>query len=76
MKSLLPVISLILAIQLNAQTIVSGNVSDKKNQPIFGANVYIENTYDGATTDSEGNFSFNTELTGTITLVISNMLGW
>lgn len=73
MKSLLPIISLILVLQLNAQTIISGKVTNKKNQPIVGANVYLENTYDGATTNNEGYFSFKTEETGTVSLVISNL---
>ncbi|MCF6347808.1 MAG: TonB-dependent receptor [Flavobacteriaceae bacterium] len=57
--------------QLNAQTTISGKVSDKKGEPIIGANVYLENTYDGATTDIDGKFSFITDKTGEVTLVVS-----
>ncbi|WP_228235614.1 TonB-dependent receptor [Allomuricauda sp. M10] len=56
---------------LSAQTIVSGTVTDNKKIPIEGANVYLEGTYDGASTDKDGKFSFETEETGTQTLVIS-----
>ena len=55
----------------NAQTTVSGTVTDAKKNPIEGANVYLEGTYDGASTDANGHFSFETEETGTQTLVIS-----
>ncbi|MCB0372138.1 MAG: TonB-dependent receptor [Muricauda sp.] len=55
----------------NAQTTVSGTVTDAKKNPIEGANVYLEGTYDGASTDANGRFSFETEETGTQTLVIS-----
>jgi len=73
MKLLTIIVSLIFAIQLSAQISISGKVTNKKNQPILGANVYIENTYDGATTDTEGQFSFITTETGKLTLVISNL---
>ena len=55
----------------NAQTTISGKVIDHRSEPINGANVYLEGTYDGATTDEEGNFSFTTEEKETQTLVIS-----
>ncbi|AFL81642.1 outer membrane cobalamin receptor protein [Aequorivita sublithincola DSM 14238] len=54
-----------------AQTIVSGTVTDNKGMPIPGANVYIEGAYDGASTDDNGKFSFETSETGTQTLTIS-----
>ncbi|MBR9845671.1 MAG: TonB-dependent receptor [Algicola sp.] len=54
-----------------AQTTISGKVTDNKNQPIFGANVYLDGTYDGATTNDEGLFSFETSETGTQTLIVS-----
>jgi outer membrane cobalamin receptor len=54
-----------------AQTTISGKVTDSKNQPIIGANVYLDGTYDGATTNDEGMFSFETSETGTQILTIS-----
>ena len=54
-----------------AQTTISGKVTDNKNQPIFGANVYLDGTYDGATTNDEGLFSFETSETGTQILTVS-----
>jgi len=54
-----------------AQTTISGKVTDNKSQPIIGANVYLDGTYDGDTTDDEGNFSFETSETGTQALIIS-----
>ncbi|SHG22091.1 TonB-dependent receptor [Flagellimonas flava] len=53
------------------QSTVSGIVTDTKNVPIVGANVYIEGTYDGASTAEDGTFSFETSELGTQTLVIS-----
>ncbi len=54
-----------------AQTTINGKVTDSKNIPIVGANVYLDGTYDGDTTDDDGNFSFTTEESGTQTLIIS-----
>lgn len=54
-----------------AQTTVSGTVTDAKKNPIEGANVYVEGTYDGTSTDKNGHFSFETPETGTQTLVVS-----
>lgn len=55
----------------SAQTIISGTVTDKSGNPISEANVYLEGTYDGASTIENGAFSFETTETGTQTLVIS-----
>jgi outer membrane cobalamin receptor len=54
-----------------AQTNISGNVWDDKDTPISGANVYLEGSYDGASTDMDGNFSFETTALGSQTLVVS-----
>lgn len=54
-----------------AQTTISGKVSDTSGQPVFGANVYLEGTYDGATTNDQGAFEFTTEETGTQALIVS-----
>ncbi|MBS9464205.1 TonB-dependent receptor [Flagellimonas sp. 389] len=56
---------------LFSQTTVTGIVTDAKKTPIVGANVYLEGTYDGASTTENGEFSFETATTGTQTLVIS-----
>ncbi len=54
-----------------SQTTISGVVTDTRKQPIEGANVYLEGTYDGTSTDAEGKFTFETTETGTQTLIIS-----
>ncbi len=40
---------------------ISGSVRDKSGAPLSGVNVTLEDSYDGATTDSSGEFSFTTE---------------
>ena len=54
-----------------SQTKLSGKVTDGKDIPIPGANVYVEGTYDGATTNEKGEFTFTTIAKGNQVLVIS-----
>lgn len=53
------------------QNIISGTVADNNGTPIIGANVYLDGSYDGASSDDNGKFSFITSETGTQTLTIS-----
>jgi outer membrane receptor for ferrienterochelin and colicin len=71
MKLLIAIIAILISSMTPAQTTINGKVIDTKNAPIIGANVYLEGTYDGATTDKNGNFQFTTKEIGTQTLTIS-----
>ncbi|MCL3780484.1 TonB-dependent receptor [Prolixibacteraceae bacterium JC049] len=71
MKYILLLFTTFLSVQLFAQSTVAGKVTDKKGVPIIGANIYIEGTYDGASTDAEGNFRFKTDAKGMQTLIAS-----
>jgi vitamin B12 transporter len=48
------------ALALQAQTTLFGTVSTTKGERVIGANVVVEGTYDGASTDTLGRFSFKT----------------
>ena len=48
---------------------VTGKIVDNKERPLIGANVYIDGTYDGATTNEKGEFTFETTETGSKTIV-------
>jgi len=56
-----------------AQFKISGTVLDNKKKPVKGANVYLDNTIDGGTTDSNGVFRFTTEEKGPQTIVASEL---
>ncbi|NOY47894.1 MAG: TonB-dependent receptor [Chlorobi bacterium] len=71
MKTLLITVLTVLSFSLSAQTTINGVVTDNKGVAINGANVYLEGTYDGGTTDSNGEFEFKTEEKGTQTLLVS-----
>ena len=71
MKTFYTLTFLLIAYISNAQQTISGTVVDKKNKPIVGANVFIDGTYDGTSTDEKGNFNFKTTATGNQILVVS-----
>lgn len=56
---------------LKAQTALSGQVKDNKGKPVIGASITLKDTYDGALSDSSGNFRFTTTEKGQKLLVIT-----
>ena len=72
MKRLLTgLLSLFISASAIAQTKVSGIVTDKDNQLLPGANVFIKDSYDGTSSEVDGSFSFTTEEEGEAILVVS-----
>ena len=64
-------ICLLFPISVFSQQTISGIVTEKNGTPILGANVYLDGTYDGATSDIDGVFSFTTTEIGIQTLIVS-----
>ena len=52
-------------------TQIAGTITDMQGEQLPGVNVYIKGTYDGATTDLQGQFLFETHEAGEQTLVAS-----
>ena len=71
MKTILNLILILLPIITHAQNVIFGRVVEQSGRPVSGANVYLEGTYDGATTGEDGSFSFSTSKEGRQILVIS-----
>lgn len=71
MKSTVTLFLLFVAAISTAQVTISGKVTDSKGDALMAANVYIDGTYDGATTDEKGEFSFATTEKGGQILVIT-----
>lgn len=71
MKNILFLLLTITQFSILSQTTISGKVSDTKGNIILGANVYLDGTYDGGSTNEKGEFTFTTKETGVQTLVIS-----
>ena len=71
MRTLIIFLILTLTQIVIGQTTISGKVLDEKKQPIQGANIFIDGTYDGSSSDADGNFKFSTSAKGTQVLKIS-----
>ncbi len=54
-----------------AQTPISGKVTSQNGESLPSANVYLKDTYDGASTDENGKFSFTTLESGEGVVVVS-----
>ena len=52
---------------------ISGKITGEENKPVSGANLVLEGTIDGATSDDKGMFEFETEKTGTVRLLVTMM---
>ena len=70
-KTILNLAILLLSITTFSQTTISGKVIDEKKQPVPTANIFIEGTYDGTSSDENGNFTFTTTATGNQTISVS-----
>ena len=77
MKRLKNVVFLLLLVCLlqtgYTQTAIKGAVKNNKGKAIYGVSISLKETYDGATTDSSGNFSFLTTEKGVQILVASSV---
>lgn len=71
MKTILLITLQLLVMAGFAQVEIGGTVNTLSGEPVSGANLFINGSYDGATSDSLGNFCFKTGLTGTQVLVAS-----
>ena len=58
------------ALQAAAQPTLNGQVSDQKGETLPGANVFLEGTFNGATTSATGEFSFSADESGAYILVV------
>lgn len=73
MKTLFSLFVLIFSSIGFSQTTISGKIIDEFGTPFSGANIYIKGSYDGAISDENGNFKFETTKKGLQILQISFM---
>ncbi|MBI9066949.1 MAG: TonB-dependent receptor [Salinivirgaceae bacterium] len=71
MKSLgILIASIIISSVSFSQTVIIGCVKDEKGVSLVGANVYLEGTYDGTSSNSNGTFKLTTKEIGKQILII------
>ncbi len=71
MKKLIYILAFLSTLYNYSQTTITGTVVDSKGEPIYAANVYLDGTYDGSSTNEKGEFSFTTSEEGIQTLIVS-----
>lgn len=74
MKTIIIFTLFLISITGFSQNTVSGKVTDEKGNAIPGVNIFLEGTYDGTTSDDQGDFSFLTDTAGNQTLVLSFLI--
>ncbi len=60
---------------ISAQTTISGFITSDKGDTIPGANIFIQNSYDGCSSGLNGTFSFTTNESGN-KILIARMIGY
>jgi len=71
LKSILSILLLSLSMHGMAQISVKGSIADQRGNGVAYANVYLEGSYDGTTSDSAGYFEMLTYETGEQILAVS-----
>jgi vitamin B12 transporter len=71
MRAFILLLLYLIPVWVTAQIKISGTVKDQKGRPVPAASISIKDSYDGATADSSGKFSFNTSESGKLLLIVS-----
>jgi hypothetical protein len=74
MKTIFLALATLFSITLFSQNTISGIITNEKGKPVAGANIYIDGTYDGATSSETGEFSFETATKGNQFIVVSFLI--
>jgi len=64
MKLLYSIFIIMATVSAGAQQSITGKIADRKGNPVAFANVYLEGSYDGCSTDTTGYFALTTTLKG------------
>ncbi len=75
MKTILTMFLFLLSAISFAQTTISGTVKSKQGEAIPGVNIFIQDTYDGASSDKNGFFKFKTTKSGT-QILMATFIGY
>ncbi len=65
----------LLSTHIFAQTKITGTITGQSGEILIGANVFIKGTYDGASTDVNGEYDFETFSTGEV-IIVATYIGY
>ena len=69
-QTVFSILSLFFCLNVFSQTVFTGKVVQENGELLPGANVYLQGTYDGASTNEKGEFTFRTTKTGEQILLV------
>jgi len=75
MKQILVLFFTCITLFAQAQTNISGTISDHSGTPLGFANITIESSFDGTTANEDGTFSFVTDATGK-QVIVADFIGY
>ncbi len=75
MKKIIFIIALLSVFMARGQVTIQGTVQSIKKEALVGVNIYIEGSYDGASSDTLGKFNFKTNTTGK-KILIASLIGF
>lgn len=75
MKHVSTIVLILVTASAIAQQQITGSITDRKGKPVAFANVYLEGSYDGCTSDTLGRFTLSTSLTG-LQVVSASFIGY
>lgn len=70
---ILSILFLLIGAKVFSQTVITGKVTHEKGGTLPGANAYLQGTYDGSTSNENGEFKFRTTKTGSYILQLEFM---
>ncbi|WP_158864931.1 TonB-dependent receptor [Maribellus comscasis] len=75
MKTILSIFFISFSLLISGQTKINGYVKSENGEALPGVNIFLENTYDGASSGENGDFSFSTDEKG-IFLLKATFIGY
>jgi len=75
MRHISTVILILATVSAVAQQHITGKITDRKGRPVPYANVYLEGSYDGCTSDTTGTFKLSSPLAGR-QVVVASFIGY
>lgn len=73
-KPFLLLVILLFSVQLNAQQLITGKVTDDDNIPLPGVTIQVKNTYRGTSTDMNGSFTISAAPNDTLVFSMIGMI--
>ena len=72
-KYILSIFFGLMGLSAMSQTTITGTVRQQNGSGLPGASIYLQGTYDGASSDSSGRFSFSTAKKGKYVVMVTFM---